>query len=106
MPEGVFINECPMIPVLTKEAVDVGRFCIDFRSGEIYLADDPNQGEVEIAVAVFVFFSNSSNVLIRNIIVENIRTPLKLERSTGGPLQAGASKTSRRGGQRAGISMG
>ena len=56
MPEGVFINDRPLVPVLTKEAVDVGRFYIDFRSGEIYLADDPNQGEVEIAAAVFAVF--------------------------------------------------
>ena len=75
----------PLVPVLTKEAVDVGRFYIDFRSGEIYLADDPNQGQVEVAAAVFAFSSNASNVLIRNIIVENIRTPLKLERLTGDP---------------------
>jgi hypothetical protein len=69
IPEGVFISDRPLVPVLTKEAVDVGRFYIDFRSAKIYLADDRNQGEVEIAAAVFAF-SSATNVLIRNIIVE------------------------------------
>jgi hypothetical protein len=70
IPEGVSISDRPLVPVLTKEPVDVGRFYIDFRSAEIYLADDRNQGEVEIAAAVFAFSSNATNVLIRNIIVE------------------------------------
>jgi hypothetical protein len=69
-PEGLFIDDKPLVQVLSKEGVEPGRFYFDHTGGKIYFADDPTGRKVEAAVAVFAFESRASNVLIRNVTIE------------------------------------
>lgn len=70
LPEGLFIDDKPLVQVLNKEEVDAGKFYFDHGNGRIYFADDPRGRKVEATVGVFAFESRASNVLIRNLTVE------------------------------------
>jgi parallel beta-helix repeat protein len=70
LPEGLFIDDKPLVQVLTQEGVEPGRFYLDHAGGRIYFADDPTGRKVEATVAVFAFESSASNVLIRNVTIE------------------------------------
>jgi hypothetical protein len=70
MPEGMFIDDRPLLQVPTMEQVDAGRFYFDRVVGRIYFADDPTGRKVEVTVAAFAFGSKAPNVLIRNVTIE------------------------------------
>lgn len=70
LPEGLFIDDQPLVQVLTRESVEPGRFYFDHARSRIYFADDPTGRKVEATVAAFAFESRASNVVIRNVIIE------------------------------------
>ncbi|WP_235983934.1 right-handed parallel beta-helix repeat-containing protein [Bradyrhizobium australiense] len=70
LPEGLFIDDQPLVQVLTKESVEPGRFYFDHAGSRIYFADDPTGRKVEATVAAFAFESRVSNVVIRNVTIE------------------------------------
>jgi hypothetical protein len=70
LPEGFFIDDKPLVRVLSKDSVEPGRFYLDYASGRIYFVDDPTEHKVEATVAAFAFESTAPNVLIRNITIE------------------------------------
>jgi len=70
LPEGLFIDDKPLVQVLSKDDVEAGGFYFDHAGGRIYFADDPTGRKVEATVAVFAFESWASNVLIRNVTIE------------------------------------
>jgi len=69
-PEGLFIDDKPLVQVLSKDDVEAGRFYFDHAGGRIYFADDPTGRKVEATVAAFAFESSASNVLISNVTIE------------------------------------
>jgi Right handed beta helix region len=75
LPEGFFIDDKPLIRVLSKQQVDVGRFLLDYGSGKLYFADDPAGRKVEATVAAFAFKSATRGVLITNVTVEKYASP-------------------------------
>jgi hypothetical protein len=68
--EGVFIDDKPLVQVLSKERVEPGRFYFDRPGARIYLADDPTSRRVEVTVTLFAFMSKAPRVLIRNLTIE------------------------------------
>src|SRR5258708_733098 len=70
LPEGLFIDDKPLVQVLSKDDVEAGRFYFDHAGERIYFADDPTGRTVEATVAVFAFESRASNGLIRNVTIE------------------------------------
>ncbi|WGR91209.1 right-handed parallel beta-helix repeat-containing protein [Bradyrhizobium sp. ISRA443] len=70
VPEAVFIDDAPLVQVLTKNELTPGRFYFDHSIGEIFLADDPSAHKVEVTAAAFAFESTAPGVLIRNLIIE------------------------------------
>ena len=70
LPEGLFIDDRPLVQVLSKDDVQPGRFYFDHAGGRIYFADDPTGRKVEVTVAAFAFESRASNVVIRNMTIE------------------------------------
>jgi hypothetical protein len=68
--EGLFIDDKPLLQVLSKDDVASGRFYFDRVGARIYLADDPTGRKVEATVAAFAFESGAPDVLIRNVTVE------------------------------------
>jgi len=70
LPEGLLIDDKPLVQVLSKDDVEAGRFYFDHAGARIYFADDPTGRKVEATVAVFAFESRASNVLIRNVTIE------------------------------------
>ena len=70
MPEGLLIDDKPLVQVLSKDDVEAGRFYFDHAGARIYFADDPTGRKVEATVAVFAFESRASNVVIRNVTIE------------------------------------
>jgi parallel beta-helix repeat protein len=80
LPEGFFIDDKPLVRVLSKQDVKAGHFYLDYESGKLYFADDPAGRTVEATVATFAFKSAAKGVLIANVTVEKY----------AGPAQSGA----------------
>jgi hypothetical protein len=70
LPEGLFIDDIPLIQVLAKDEVGPGRFYFDHAAGIIYFTDSPLGHKVEATVAAFAFESSAPGVLIRNLTIE------------------------------------
>lgn len=70
LPDMLFMDDRPLIRVLSESALGRDRFYIDDIAGKIYLADDPTGHRIEATVASFAFDSGASDVLISNITVE------------------------------------
>jgi hypothetical protein len=70
LPEGLFIDDIPLVQVLAKNDVLPGRFYFDHAAGKIYFADNPLGRKVEATVAAFAFDSSEPGVLIRNLTIE------------------------------------
>jgi hypothetical protein len=70
LPEAVFIDDKPLLQVLSKDRLESNSFYFDYANAKIYLADDPKGRKVEATVAAFAFESMASDVLIRNVTVE------------------------------------
>src|SRR5205807_6896847 len=70
LPEGLFIDDMPLVPALTKDDLAPGRFYFDHAAGSIYFADNPAGRKVEATVAAFAFESRAPGVLIKNVTVE------------------------------------
>ena len=70
LPEGLFIDDVPLVQVLAKEDVGPGRFYFDHAAGYIYLADNPAGHKVEATVAAFAFESSARGVVIKNVTIE------------------------------------
>jgi len=70
LPEGLFIDDVPLVQVLAKDDVGPGRFYFDHAAGDIYFADNPAGHKVEATVAAFAFESSAPGVLIRNLTIE------------------------------------
>src|SRR5260370_16199514 len=70
LPEGLFIDDIPLVQVLAKDDVGPGRFYFDHAAGSIYFADNPTGRKVEATVAAFAFESSAPGVLIKNVTIE------------------------------------
>jgi parallel beta-helix repeat protein len=70
VPEGVFIDDKPLTPSMSKEGARAGQFFLDHENGRLYLADDPADRKVEATAAVFAFQSAAAHVTISNLVVE------------------------------------
>jgi hypothetical protein len=69
-PEAVFLDDRPLTRVSSKAELASDKFYIDHTDRMLYLADDPTNRMVEVAVARFAFESAAADVSISNIIVE------------------------------------
>jgi hypothetical protein len=70
LPEGLFIDDIPLVQVLAKDDVGPGRFYFDHAAGSIYFADNPTGRKVEATVAAFAFESSAPGILIKNVTIE------------------------------------
>lgn len=70
LPEAVFIDDHPLVRVLSKDGVGTGRFYLDYGQQRLYLADDPTGRKVEVTVGAFAFASAAPSVKIRNLTIE------------------------------------
>jgi parallel beta-helix repeat protein len=77
-PEGVFINNRPLLQVTTLEAVERGRFFFDYANDKVYIANDPRRRRVEASVAAGAFRSThhyAEGVVIKNVVIERFANP-------------------------------
>jgi parallel beta-helix repeat protein len=77
-PEGVFINDRPLLQVASLEAVGRGRFFFDYANDKIYMANDPRRRRVETSVGAGAFQSTNhyaEGVVIRNLVIEKFANP-------------------------------
>jgi hypothetical protein len=70
LPEGLFIDDIPLVQVLAKDDVGPGRFYFDHAAGYIYFVDNPAGHKIEATVAAFAFESSVPGVLIKNVTIE------------------------------------
>jgi parallel beta-helix repeat protein len=70
LPEGLFIDDIPLVQVLAKNDVGPGRFYFDHDARSIYFADSPVGHKVEVTAAAFAFESFAPGVLIKNVTIE------------------------------------
>jgi parallel beta-helix repeat protein len=75
LPEALFIDDQPLVQVLSKDEVETGRFYFDRVGARIYFIDDPTGRKVELTVAAFAFEGRATNVLIRNVSIEKYASP-------------------------------
>jgi hypothetical protein len=73
-PESLFVDDRPLVEVLKKEDVEAGRYYFDRADEKIYVADDPTNRKVEIALMAYAFESAAPNVLINNVTIEKYAT--------------------------------
>jgi hypothetical protein len=69
-PEAVFIDDKPLTKVFSRDALASNEVYIDYASGQVYLAEDPTNHNVEATIATFAFESNAPDVVISNLTVE------------------------------------
>ncbi|MGJ4941593.1 right-handed parallel beta-helix repeat-containing protein [Bradyrhizobium sp. HKCCYLS1011] len=69
-PEAVFIDDKPLTKVPSKGALAHNSVYIDYAGGQVYLADDPTNHQVEATIAAFAFESNAPDVVISNLTIE------------------------------------
>jgi len=77
-PEGVFINDRPLLQVTSLDSVRRGRFFFDYGSDKIYIANDPRDRRVEASVARGAFRSSNhyaEGVVIKNLVIEKFANP-------------------------------
>jgi len=77
-PEGVFINDRPLLQVTSLEAVGRGRFFFDYANDKIYIANDPRGRKVEVSVAAGAFRTTAhyaEGVVIKNLVIEKFANP-------------------------------
>jgi len=73
--EVVFINDKPLGRALQRDALAPGLFFYDASAGSLYLADNPQGKTVEVTMMEYAFWSEASDVVIDNVIVEKYANP-------------------------------
>ena len=68
--EAVYMDNKPLLRVMSLSALTTGHFYEDYGANKIYLADNPNGHTVEQAVAPSIINSGASGVVVKNLIVE------------------------------------
>lgn len=77
-PEGVFIDDKPLLQVSSLSAVRHDRFFFDYPNDTIYMADDPTGHRVEASVSPGAFRTTDSfakGVVIKNLVIEMFANP-------------------------------
>src|SRR5260370_2369520 len=67
LPEGLFIDDIPLVQVLAKDDVGPGRFYFDHAARSIYFAVKPTGRKVQATVAALAFQRSSPPCLIQNV---------------------------------------
>ena len=75
MPGRLFIDDKPLSPVASKDALGPGKSYLDFDNNRIYFFDNPKGRKVEMAEAMFAFSGKAKGVKIMNLIVEKYDNP-------------------------------
>jgi hypothetical protein len=70
LPQALFFDDRPLVPVSRKEAVAPGHFFFDQLGRRMYFADDPAGRKVEAAVARFAFGGTAPRVEVHNLTIE------------------------------------
>jgi parallel beta-helix repeat protein len=77
-PEGVFVNDRPLLQVSDLSAVGKGKFYFDYATDRIFMANDPRGRVVEASVGTGAFRSThhlAESVVIRNLVIEKFANP-------------------------------
>lgn len=74
MPEHLFFDDHPLLPVTKRDDVEAGRYYFDRPQEKIYVVDDPTNRKIEMALMAYAFESAAPNVSITNIIIEKYAT--------------------------------
>jgi hypothetical protein len=69
-PEALFLDDRPLVRVMTREALGAGAFHIDYEGNKIVLMDDPTSHKIEATVASVAFESTAAGITISNVTVE------------------------------------
>jgi hypothetical protein len=69
-PEDLFMDDYFMEQVLNRNQVESGKWYFDYGANRIYMRDNPNGHKMEISVSDYAFEASSTNVTIRNLVVE------------------------------------
>jgi hypothetical protein len=74
-PFAVFVDDRPLMKVLSNDAVGPGSFYVDYDAGQLFLGDDPTGHGVEVTVAPFAFDGMAADVVLSNIVIEKYASP-------------------------------
>jgi Right handed beta helix region len=74
LPEGLFIDDEPLQPVLSKDSIQPGQFHVDRTGERVYVVDDPSGRKVEATVATVAFDGTAPFVRINNLTIEKYAT--------------------------------
>ena len=75
-PEQVFMDDVPLLQVLTQAELSSGEFYFDYTNDRIWIADNPSGHVFEIGTGVATAFAPSnSNVTLEGLVIEKFNTP-------------------------------
>lgn len=73
--QDLFLDDVPLRPVGSLDAVVAGTWFLDGNSQKIFLVDDPSGRKVEIGATRYAISGSASKVVLRGLIVEKYANP-------------------------------
>ncbi|HVR79562.1 MAG TPA: right-handed parallel beta-helix repeat-containing protein [Acidimicrobiia bacterium] len=77
-PEQLFIDGVELWQVTSRSALEPGTWYFDYGADRIYIADNPSGHTVETSVVPLAFYGQSSNVTIRDLVIEKYASPAQM----------------------------
>ena len=75
LPEDLYLDDTPLLQVLSLAAVVPGKWFFDYAADRVYFADDPTGRRVEITDTRRAFEATANNVTIRGLVIEKYANP-------------------------------
>ena len=69
-PEDLFFDSVPKTRVASLSLVGPGKWYLDYRTGGVYIGDNPTGHTVEISILGYAFSGSATSVTISNLIIE------------------------------------
>ncbi len=74
-PEALFIDDVPLHHVSRRSDLRTGTWYFDYGSDAVFIADDPSNHVVELAVVPYAFVGNADRVTINRLVIEKYAPP-------------------------------
>jgi hypothetical protein len=74
-PEDLFLDNGRLVHAESLDKVSAGSWFYDYNQAKVYLADNPSNRLVELAVTRDAFYGTAENVTIRGLVIEKYATP-------------------------------
>ncbi len=74
-PEALFVDDVPLHHVSSRGQLEPGTWFFDYGADAVYIADDPSNHVIELAVVPYAFVGNADRVTINRLVIEKYAPP-------------------------------